>query len=385
MLRSALLATAVALVLPAAAVASFPGADGPIVFTGDPAHGDASLFTLSRGSISPFAASTTQQSAPAYSADGRWVAYSQDRNIWISRADGKGTPKQVTDDDANDTDPAFSPDGKRLVFSRGLVGTGDLFVVKVDGTGLRNLSNDPVRIDDEPAWSPQGDRIAYAANPCFTDAGLTPQGGPCVFVMNADGSAKVNLTPEETRPECDPANQIPGSSHAHHSDDPSWSPDGSRIAFTGYFDICAHDSGGASDIWVMNPDGSGKQDLMSDTGTPDEQPAWSPSGKTIAFVSDRDGKRGLFAIPSAGGTVTRLTTGQDTEPDWGRTPKPCVVPQLKGKKLGTARRLLVAAGCTPGSVRRKAGGRKGRVLATKPKAGKSIPAFSRVKLIVGKG
>ncbi len=384
MIRFTLALVVGALLLSQPASAAFPGPEGPIVFSGDPAHGAASLFTLRDEALSPFAPSSTQQSAPAYSADGRWVAYAEARDLWVVRADGKGAPRQVTDDAANDTDPAFSPDGRRLVFSRGTVGAGDLFVVGIDGRGLRNLSNDPQRIDDAPAWSPDGTRIAYAANPCFLDTAGDPQGGPCVFVMGTDGSAKLNLTPEEKREECDPASQLPGSSHAHHSDNPSWSPDGSQIAYAGYFDICAHASGGASDIWVMNADGSAKRDLMSDQGTPDGEPAWSPAGDRIVFSSDRDGAEGLFAVGVAGGTVTRLTTGQDTEPDWGRPPVPCVVPKVRGSRLGRARRVITAAGCIPGKVKRRRGGRRGRVLASRPGAGRTVPAFSRVRLVVSR-
>jgi Tol biopolymer transport system component len=188
------------------------------------------------------------------------------------------------------------------------VRAGDLFVVGVDGKGLHDVSNDPSRIDDAPDWSPDGTRIAFAGDPCFTDGAGAPQGGPCVFVMNADGSGTANLTPEEKRLECDPDNQNAGYSHAHHSDDPSWSPDGSKIAFTGYFDICTHSSDGATDIWVMNADGSGKKQL---TSTPNfsENPNWSPDGNWIVFDSDRGEKGNLdvYKMHPDGSGVTQLT------------------------------------------------------------------------------
>lgn len=380
-------AFAAALIAPSSALASFPGPDGRIVFGGDPAHGQASLFTVAGdgSGLAPFAPSTTAQQDPAYSPDGRWVAYAEALDIWIKRSDGGGAAIRVTKDRANDSAPAFSADGRRLAFVRTSVGNGDIFVVNRDGTGLKNISNDPQRIDDAPDWSPDGRLIAFAGDPCSTAGPGAPQGGPCVFVMNADGTGKINLTPEEKRNECNPESQNEGFSHAHHSDDPSWSPNGARIAFTGYFDICKHSGGAASDIWVMNPDGSGKVDLLSDQHTPDAQPTWSPSGNTIAFVSDRDGARGLFRIPSAGGAVTRLTTGQETDPSWGRTPVPCVVPRLKGKTLKAAKRLLLNAGCAAGRVTRRASSvRRGRVVSSRPAARRRVPAWTKVRLVVAR-
>lgn len=370
-----LAAAAVTALVPAtAATASFPGPDGRIAFE---SAGGLATFLPGAAAPSPFNPGGSALRDPAYSPDGRWIAYKQGLDIWMARSDGSA-PRALTKAGANDSEPAFSPDGKRIAFVR----SADVHVMNLDGSGLKNVSGDAARIDDAPDWSPDGNRIAYAGDPCFTDGPGAPQGGPCVFVMNADGSGKVNLTPEEKRAECDDGSQAPGYSHAHHSDDPSWSPDGALIAFTGYFDICKQSSGGASDIWVMKPDGSGKTDLMSDTGTPDHQPAWSPSGKSIAFVSTRDGSDGLFAIAAAGGAVTRLAAG-DADPNWGRAALPCKVPRLKGKTVAAARKALERAGCATGKTRRKKG-RRGRVLASRPAAGKSVPAWTKVALTVGR-
>ena len=376
-MRSLTVAFALLLLAPVTAVeASFPGPDGRIVF-----EAGGGLVTFLPGGAAPAELETGATSAltdPAYSPDGRWIVYKQGFDIWMVRSDGSGA-RAVTKDGANDSGPAFAPDGKRIVFVR----DADLHVANLDGSGVRNLSNDPARIDDAPDWSPDGKRIAFAGDPCFTDGPGAPQGGPCVFVMNADGTGKVNLTPEEKRAECDNGSQAAGYSHAHHSDDPSWSPDGALIAFTGYFDICKQSSGGASDIWVMKPDGSGKTDLMSDTETPDHQPAWSPSGRAIAFFSTRDGADGLFSVAPAGGAVTRLFAGEGAEPSWGRSGLPCKVPRLKGKTLAAARRALDRAGCRAGKTRKRKG-RRGRVLASRPAAGKSVPAWTKVALTVGR-
>ena len=348
------LAALLALALITPAHVAFPGSDGGIVSEGDRALGAG-------------------RTGPAVSADGRWIAFSQGGDIWVAHRDGRSA-RRVTKAAANDSAPAFAPDGRHLVFSRASVGEGDLFVVGTDGRGLRNVSNDPDRIDDAPDWSPDGRRIAFAGDPCTTGGPTAPQGGPCVFVMNADGSGKANLTPEEYRDECDPSHQNAGYSHAHHSDDPSWSPDGRRIAFTGYFDICKQSSDGAPDIWVMNADGTAKTDLMSDTGTPDEQPAFSPSGQSIVFASDRSGT-GLFTGPAGGGAVARLSSGALRNPYWGTVAKPCRVPSLKGRTVAAARRALEAAGCGAGKVRGK-----GRVVRSRPAAGRRVPAWTKVAL-----
>ena len=310
--------------VPASAHASFPGPNGKIIFEGtgelatvNPDGSGRATFRSDLGSA---------PTDPAFSADGNWVAYAQGRDIWVAAADGSGAPVQVTKEGANDQMPAFSPDGRKIAFVRVSVGGADIFVVNTDGSGLVNISNDGERIDDRPEWSPDGTRIAYSGDPCFTGGPNTPQGGPCVFVMNADGSNKVNLTPEEKRAECDDGSQAEGYSHAHHSTDPTWSPDGTRIAFAGYGDICKFNSNLAGEIWLMGADGSGKINLTSDQGTTDLQPAFSPDGQQIAFV--RQGE-GVFVIPAGGGAVSPLAPG-GADPNWGRVPPPILGGPIRG-------------------------------------------------------
>jgi Tol biopolymer transport system component len=92
--------------------------------------------------------------------------------------------------------------------------------------------------------------------------------------------------------------------------DPTWSPDGKRIAFMSERD-------GNWEIYVMNADGSGQANLTNNSAN-DRQPAWSPKGAKIAFTSDRDGNIEVYAMTAGGRRQTNLTktAGNDILPSW---------------------------------------------------------------------
>jgi Tol biopolymer transport system component len=119
-----------------------------------------------------------------------------------------------------------------------------------------------------------------------------------IWVMNPDGTSATSLI----------------SDVSHNFNDPAWSPDGTKIAFTS--DQTAN---GSTQIYVMNADGTNVTQLTNDV-TDAREPTWSPNGSKIAFYADRDVTTSHIFYMNADGTgVTQITsspTGADQAPAW---------------------------------------------------------------------
>ncbi|WP_408898507.1 putative Ig domain-containing protein [Nocardioides sp. R1-1] len=116
-----------------------------------------------------------------------------------------------------------------------------------------------------------------------------------IYVMNADGTGQTRLT------------DTPSVDYY-----PSWSPDGTKIAFASGRDFWA-----SNDIYVMNADGTGQTRLTTNSSL-DDMPSWSPDGTKIAFINDRTGNNQIYVMNADGTGQTRLTTDEfvNTFPTW---------------------------------------------------------------------
>lgn len=149
--------------------------------------------------------------------------------------------------------PAWSPDGRTLVFESTLPGESGIYTINRDGSGLRRVTNDSAG-SFQPNWSPDGRRIVFSS-----DRG----GNSELYLMNADGNGVTRLTTMRR-----------GGYYQS-----SFSPDGRWIVFQG-----RPDNALTSDrIFVIGVDGTGFRQL-TDSSYGAEGPRWSPDGATIRFL-----------------------------------------------------------------------------------------------------
>ena len=202
----------------------------------------------------------------------------------LARLTENGRLEVLTRDEHGAFEPTVAPDGKTLAFVSSRDGDAEIYRMSVGGTELLRLTRS--RGDDTaPCFSPDGERIAFSSS---------RRGAVRIHVMNADGSRPRVLDQEE----------VLGETEA------TWSPDGQSLAY-----IAVRAS--SASLRIVNArDGSL---LVEDRGAfRDETPSFSPDGRWVVFASNRDGDVELYAIPSSGGAVTRVTRspGVDFLPRW---------------------------------------------------------------------
>jgi Tol biopolymer transport system component len=206
-------------------------------------------------------------------------------HVFLMNADGSNPQDLSPADTRGDFNPQFSPDGRSILFGRGLEpeGTFHTFLMRSDGTGAVDLTPG-LQGALEATFTPDGKRIVFGMDiaPAL-NAGLYT-----TAIMNADGSGAMDLTPGNSDFEIFP----------------DISPDGSKITFQ-------RDAASDSQIYTINPDGTGLQQLTTGNVS-DRSPAFSPAGNRLAWARDPntlDATAGLdiFTGDTALGGATNIT------------------------------------------------------------------------------
>ena len=206
----------------------------------------------------------------SWSPDGRQIAYwgNSDQGYGVYAIGTNGGNKQIVEAGwTRDGSVSWSPDGRSIAYSemRQLDPPfkrfgSDIFVVNSNGSTRVNLTVNPAPMNISASWSPDGKKIAYVASP-KPFLWLPPHN---IHVMNADGSDSVMLTQEE---------------RWGYEWNPTWSPDSRRIAFA------RQTPDGFKDIFSMNADGSDLRNLTQTHRVEEEYPAWSPGAQAVSSTA----------------------------------------------------------------------------------------------------
>lgn len=235
---------------------------------------------------------------PAWSKDGKRIVFTQlstSQQIFTMNTDGTDLKQLTFTTSGYNRWAQWSPDGSRIAFASSRDG-GDIeiYVMNADGSGQARLTTVP-GVDYFPTWSPDGTKIAFTSG----RAGLTH-----IFVMNADGTNVTRLTTS-------------GAGNV----DPAYSPDGTKIAFASF----RFGSTNGYELMVMNADGTNQVRLSTNPGN-DDNPTWSPDGTRILYSARRNpetvsNKTSLVVINADGTNLTQLTSGNsDTSSSWATLP-----------------------------------------------------------------
>lgn len=270
------------------AEAVFPGSNGRIAFT----RPDRILTMEPDGSDVVVVRRNARE--PAWNAAGTRIAFSGVRrsgrtDIFVMAADGSEVRDVTRFRPGFNLAPAWSPDGRSIVFVHNDRGGTDLYTVGRRGRNLTRLTTSPRIVERAPEWSPDGSRILFSR---VRETGVPTDED--LSTIAPDGSDLTRLTRSRL-----------------HDFQGSWAPDGERIVFV-------RDTRRLGPkAFVMGADGSDATRLMSDAAT-EFWPSFSPDGTRIVLSRCEEFACDLYVIDPDGSNATRLTGSPalDSRPDW---------------------------------------------------------------------
>jgi Tol biopolymer transport system component len=282
---------------PAPTLTSIPtpigGGSGWIAYVSDSA-GNLDIYSMDLANPKPSALTSSQadDNDPAWSPNSVDLAFDSNpdgRAIYVTNVYDLAQTHSVTSLSDNSY-PAWSPDGQKIAFVSVQDGNADIYVINVDGSEPLRLTEDAAW-DADPTWSPDSKQIAFVSD-------RDERGGFQIYVMNADGSNQTRL----------PNNRPLGTWNSF----PNWSHDGGYIVFQS-----RDNSDSSFQIYVMRANGKAKPIQLTSVGN-NEMAEWSPDGKLIAFTTNRDGNNEVYMMNTDGSGQVNLTNNpaNDSAPAW---------------------------------------------------------------------
>ncbi len=239
------------------------------------AGGKSSIYRQSLGSPakSPISSDAGMNLTPAFTPNGRFLIFSSDRSgesqsLWRKRSDGAGGITQITSSNSFDWQPAIASDGETIIFQshRKNNQAASIWSINMNGGLLTQLTE-----GRSPSISPDGRRIVFVRPDAST-------GKDQVWSMQVDGSGLTQLSSGN-------ANDL----------DPSWHPNGRYIVFASDAMVVQGDVFADYNIWIMRADGTQREQL-TENFSHDDAPVFDRRGRTIVFRSNRGGHWNLFSF-----------------------------------------------------------------------------------------
>jgi Tol biopolymer transport system component len=257
--------------------------------------------------------------AGAVAAGVSWLRARPKAPVWAS-------PQQITTEAGAQYEPALSPDGSIVAFTRRGGGVPSIWLYDIRNRVSRKLTQDD-RAERSPTWNPKDGMVYFVADheglPAVWKAPRWPGSAPTLVIgdadepaVSSDGTRLAFVRPNATGSDRIWVASLPGAGDARQVTgeepeyglwqhrEPAWSPDGQHICYRGQRDLY---------IVTLRGTGFGTAAKLTTDDERDEDPVWSQDGGLVYFASFRGNTNGLWTVTVPGGVVRRVTNSVGPE------------------------------------------------------------------------